>query len=330
MHIKLTQLLECLSTGERFELPALTERLTVSESDVSCWLEELMHYGISVSQSADNTIQLPEPLELLNAECIQQSLSPAIRESIAAFSIHPSLPSTNQYLLDQPITSQEGYHVCFAEYQTQGRGRQGRKWHSPFAKHVYLSLSCLWEKHGAPLTGLSLAIGVAVADALKIYGAQDIQLKWPNDILWSDKKLGGILIELRQSNTGAQKVVIGIGLNIAMPSDVGAAVTQPWVDLNTVIGQPCRRNIVASLLVEHLVSALQQFQQQGFAAFAPQWSSIDALAGEKVTISTASHSVQGRAVGVDAQGGLILALPSGEQQRFYSGELVKVRKTSPE
>lgn len=262
-------------------------------------------------------------IELLDANKISAELDPA-NKTLYQLEIMNSIDSTNRYLLTNP-NAKHGM-VVLAEEQTQGRGRLGKTWISPFGSNLYLSL--FWQFLGdiQKLNGLSLALGVAIVQALKNYGLNDIGLKWPNDILYKQQKLIGILVETKQTKNNVSDVVIGIGLNVHMPIDASRMINQPWIDVYTIEGKQPARNRLAGLLLNELATILAEFQQNGLNAFYDQWQSLDVLNQKLVSINTAQGFITGIAQGIDEQGNLLVEI-DGKLQTFNSGE-VSVRLQS--
>jgi len=231
-----------------------------------------------------------------------------------------------------------------SEHQTQGRGRRGNAWHSPLGQGLAFSL--LWRFDQAPpaLSALSLVVGVAVARALHRF-APAVQLKWPNDLLLGQAKLGGILVEASTQPEGPLQVVIGIGLNVgpalasrvmpALAAVAGGTSTETSTDTAadgarrdlpsaslraTDSLQPSRLVVLQQVLLE-LSLLLPQFAQSGFAPLLPAWQRMDAFRDRAVILrDAAGRSVQGVSRGVDGVGALVLDTPQGEQ-RFVAGEL---------
>ncbi len=226
--------------------------------------------------------------------------------------------------------------VCLAERQTAGRGRLGRRWVSPFGRNIYLSI--LWRYRLAPaqLGGLSLACGVAVAQALQQLGVQGIGLKWPNDVHWQRRKLAGLLLEVAGEAQGPSRVVVGVGINLGLRAADADAIDQPWVDLTEVCGggasgrdAPSRaaccdnvpgRNQLAAALIDTLTAALSRYADAGLAPFLDQWRQLDAYRGEPVILIAGQQRIQGRYLGVDSQGNLQLGTAEG-QRAFAAGDL---------
>lgn len=225
--------------------------------------------------------------------------------------------STNSRLLARVDGAPSG-SVVVAERQTAGRGRMGRAWISDAA--ASLTFSLLWRlPHGASPSGLSLAVGVAVAEALQGLGVDDIALKWPNDVLRGGKKLGGILVELAGS-----AAVIGIGLNLRLPADLPPEVSGGATALDRELD---RSALLAALLVA-LHDVLEQFGIGGFAALRDRWQALNAHAGAPVrVIAEFAVPVEGICMGVDVDGALLLETAVCVQ-RILSGD-VSLRPVKP-
>lgn len=256
-------------------------------------------------------------LELLDATAICAELDSVIPQ-LTQLEILQSVDSTNRYLSDQ--SHLPSGTAVFSEQQTAGKGRLGRTWISPFGCNIYLSL--LWQfPIGTDLSGLSLAVGVAVIQALENYGLSHIGLKWPNDIVYAQRKLGGILVEIK-----AGKLIIGIGLNVQMPNMLETDITQPWIDIRTISQQTPKRNRLAGLVLRELLLMLPIFQIKGLPPFYQEWPRMDVLYGQEVNIQTTQGMQQGIAQGIDVKGNLKILI-NGELKSFHSGEILSTRQT---
>jgi BirA family biotin operon repressor/biotin-[acetyl-CoA-carboxylase] ligase len=187
-------------------------------------------------------------------------------------------------------------------------------------------LSVSWELEAGAnqIGGLSLAAGVAVARVLEAAGIRDVRLKWPNDVLWRQRKLGGILVDLAGVLGDPCLVVVGVGLNLALEPGDAAEIAQPWVDVREVAGESAlSRNRLAAALVAELLQSLEIFARQGFAPFREPWLERHAMQGEEVVITAdgAGDALSGTAVGIDPVGALVLRDATGRQHRVLSGEL---------
>ncbi|MFZ1386095.1 MAG: biotin--[acetyl-CoA-carboxylase] ligase [Thiolinea sp.] len=255
----------------------------------------------------------------LNQQQILSQIPPELRAALQEIHIFPCLDSTNTWLLEQSNTC---FSVCLAEEQTAGRGRRGRVWQSPKSGNIYFSLHWCFQQVPANYGCLGLVVGVAVAEALAAYGLQGHMLKWPNDIYYQGRKLGGILLQTAQP---LQQVVIGIGLNTSMPSEAGANIDQAWCDLSEIMQQPIDRNQLIAAILQQLVPALQAFPDFDMNNFKQQWQAWDWLHEQPVRIDTGTEILQGRACGLDKQGQLQVALADGSRRAFSSAD-VSVRQ----
>lgn len=256
----------------------------------------------------------------LDAAAILAGMDAEARILLRHVEIHPLIDSTNSYLMRRAAEGLAGAWACLAEQQSAGRGRQGRRWISPPGANLYLSL--LWRRwrDAPPPAGLSLAAGVAVVRALHGLAAADVGLKWPNDLLWRNRKLGGILLEFGGESAGSGCVVAGVGINVAVPEDAGREIDQPWTDLGRILGAPVSRNRLAARVLSELVTAFARFEAAGLAAVRADWERFDLTAGRPVRLSLPTGTVFGIARGVDRDGALVLETSSGIR-RFTAGEV---------
>ncbi|CAN0602535.1 unnamed protein product, partial [Ectocarpus sp. 12 AP-2014] len=212
-----------------------------------------------------------------------------------------------------------GVHVCLAEHQSAGRGRRGRHWVSPFASSVYCSVACPFEGGAQSLGGLSLAVGVIVCDALESMGVQDLGLKWPNDVYCGGKKLAGVLIELQGDLAGTVTAIIGVGVNVRLPSIAADTIEQAWTDLSTV-AEPVSRNVLVGRYLNRLLPALDAYGRDGFADWRERWQELDIYADQPVVIHSGDRRITGTARGVDENGALLLETAAGVSS-FHGGEV---------
>lgn len=285
-------------------------------------IQNLRAAGVEIEGRAGEGYGLAHPVELLDASSITAALPIEAATALAGLDIAWSVESTNSELLRLPAPAQ-GVQVLLAERQTGGRGRRGRQWASPLASHVYLSLLRGFPGGLAQLGGLSLAVGVAVAEALHDAGFGGVGLKWPNDLQVNGRKLGGLLVEGGGEVAGPARAVIGLGLNVHMPAAQAAAIDQPWIDLDTLAGTAVSRNRIVAAVLARLLPALELFQQQGLAPFLQRYAALDVLAGRMVRVEEAGQLLQGVALGLAADGALRVQL--GDAVRHVHAGEVSVR-----
>ena len=295
-------------TEDRFHSSSeLSAELGLSRATIWKYLHSFSDLGLEIIALKGKGYRLKRKLELLSAAQIKKELKPEVEFLLSTLEIHSQIASTNNHLLDAMKIKNQSGQVCFAESQTDGRGRLGRQWVSPFGSNIYLSLSWVFENGFASLSGLSLAIGVAVVRALTELGINHIGLKWPNDIYWRDKKLGGILIEISGESSGECTAIIGLGLNLYLPEKTTATITQPWTDLDKITTQNnYSRNALSSLLLNHLLPVLATFETQTFKHYLSEWRSYDCMQGREVSIYRGQHQFDGIIVGIDDNGMLLL------------------------
>ena len=260
---------------------------------------------------------------LLKMEEIKISIPPDRWTLIPALHIVNSTDSTNTYVLNyckRGGPSLSGF-TCLAEQQTAGRGRWGRTWVSPYASHIYLSM--LWQFPATQaLAGLSLVIGLAVTHVLKkLQITNGVGLKWPNDVYWQGEKLAGILIETSPTHT-MTNTIIGIGLNVQMPEEIGTEINQPWTDLHRILGTAPDRNLIAGLMISELLTLLPQFSKQGLSPFLKDWRTFDINHQKSLRIQTPTGHYSGIAQGVNSSGELIIQCDDGLERSFHSGDVL--------
>ena len=263
----------------------------------------------------------------LLATDIQHAL-PAALQSKLAVEVVTETASTNSDLLAYAQT--QPWHARFAEHQTAGRGRRGNPWLALPGGSLTFSLAWQTAPALAQLSGLPLVVGLAVRAALQQEGVL-VQLKWPNDIWLDGRKLGGILVE-SEGNPQQPKVVVGIGLNLALPQAVRERITQAVTALDEWIIVPERNQLAANLLSQ-LVTHLERFATSGFAPFQAAFNACDALRMQSVQIvdQTAAQPVllrQGLCRGVNERGELLVQDASGTHAILAGEASLKPAATS--
>ena len=284
--------------------------------------ERLRAIGIDVQALARRGYRLAKPVELLDGGRIRAELSGERLPHLRSLELLFEVDSTNTRLLASAPPPPGMADVCIAELQHAGRGRLGRRWIAPFGGGITMSLGWACSDVVRTLPALSLGVGVAVSRALARAGADGISLKWPNDIWFKDRKLGGVLIELRGEAGGPAHVVIGVGVNLSLPEEARREIEASGAAAAAVSDACSRlpsRNLVAGAILDELLSMLLQYERHGFAAFRDAWTALDGLSGRPAQVIVGQNTVLGIARGVDADGALLLETPE-RMQRFVSGE----------
>jgi len=322
------QLLNILADGEFHSGEVLAERLGVSRASVFNALAGVAEYGVALQRVRGRGYRLARPWQRLEREEILRSLG----KDAGQFDIGvlPQAASSNTLLLQRagPVAANEGAasgSVLAVELQTAGRGRMGRAWRSGLGSTLTFSLLWRFDCGLNALSGLSLAVGVAIARALNGLGAQDVRLKWPNDILTAQGKLGGVLIEAQGDMLGPSAVVIGIGLNCSLPDHLAERIDQPAGALDEVCRDMPTRNRLLAAVLQELAGTLRQFAQDGFAVFGDEWERYHIHQNQPIQLRMADGSVvNGIARGVSRSGELRLETVQGVRQ-FNSGEVERQR-----
>ncbi|HVY80666.1 MAG TPA: biotin--[acetyl-CoA-carboxylase] ligase [Steroidobacteraceae bacterium] len=312
-----------LSDGEFHSGEELARTLGVTRSAVWKAANALRDLGTPMEAVRNRGYRLVAASEPLVATRIRDQLSRTVRERIERLDVAWSLASTNTELVSRPNPPLGRTEVLLAEFQTAGRGRRGRAWFAPPGGAVCLSLSWTFPDMPRDAGALGLAIGVCVLRALEPFGVPDVRLKWPNDVLVADRKLGGILIELRAESDGPACAVVGIGLNVALGADLLqkiAALGLPATDLVSVTREAGSRNALTASLIESCVRGLLEFEQEGLRPFIDEWRHADALRGRPVTVQAGEETARGLARSIDLAGALLIETPHG-LKKFFSGEV---------
>ena len=309
-------------TPERFcSGEVLASRHGVSRMAVWKAIRRLESLGVPIEKVRGRGYRLARPVERLRVDEIRRSTAQDCLVMLDELQVVPLLDSTNRHLSAAYAPDRPARAAVLAEFQTDGRGRRGRRWISPFAANIYLSLRWQFHAPAAALGLLSLAVASELAAELARLGLSGHGVKWPNDLYWQGRKLGGLLLELSGEQQGPCAVVIGLGLNWSMPVAVAAEIDQPWTDIQTAMGSEAPgRNALAGRALTALIAACQRYAQSGFEGFAEQWEAHDLVRGRLVDVHHGGRVTRGRALGIDTQGRLELACED-RVLSFSSGEV---------
>jgi BirA family transcriptional regulator, biotin operon repressor / biotin---[acetyl-CoA-carboxylase] ligase len=322
-------LLNKLSDGLCHSGQHLGDMLGISRTAIWKHIKHLEALGLVIERIPKQGYRLTRSFVPLSEQAIRNKLTPALNQ---ALNLHvlASVDSTNRFLKTQAYTP--GLTVCTSETQTSGRGRFARHWHSPFGENIYCSLAWRFEGDPSNLSGLSLVVSLAVHAAIQQLKANhvsnNILIKWPNDLLWQDKKLAGILIEMTGESNGNTDVIIGIGLNVNAIAEKNTPIDKPWCALRDILDQSINRNTLLALLINQLDQHLQGFSEQGFQAYQTRWQALDYLYNRNITLSNYNRTITGRAQGVDNAGHLLLIDEHGVTHTLSSGDTSLAQKNS--
>lgn len=316
-------ILRLLSDNEFHSGSAIAQALGVSRASVSNALRDLDETGLTVHKVQGRGYRLLESMQWLDRSVILRHLG----EQANNFNLDllDMIGSTNSVLIEEATkrlsSGNSVIHVVVAELQTQGRGRRGRQWHSGLGDGLAFSMLWRFQQGASFLSGLSLAIGVAIVRSLESSGIQGAVLKWPNDVMFNFCKLAGILIELQGDMLGPTVAVIGIGVNLKLSNNVQARINQGATDVFSICGKVPDRNVLLATLLLHLASVLKEFEQKGFAPFKGEWMDRHVCEGKAVTLRLPSGSAQHGIVHGVSDGGALLLETSTGLHSFSGGEI---------
>ncbi|MEQ1964970.1 bifunctional biotin--[acetyl-CoA-carboxylase] ligase/biotin operon repressor BirA [Xenorhabdus khoisanae] len=307
------KLIKVLSDGEIHSGQQLGQELGMSRAGINKHIQTIREWGVEILTLPGKGYRFPAPMNLLDKDVIT-NYHPSDRIEVI-----PVIDSTNQYLLDKLSELASG-DACVAEYQYAGRGRRGRQWVSAFGRNLYLSMYWRLEQGPAAAIGLSLVVGIVIAEVLNRQGAHGrVKVKWPNDLYLDDKKLAGILVELTGKTGDAAQIVIGIGMNISMSSEQQKSINQRWTNLQQA-GMTVERNKLIAEIISELKETLTQFENEGLSPFIPRWLKLDNFINRPVKLIIGEQEIHGIARGIDQQGALLLDI-NGVITPYIGGEI---------
>jgi BirA family biotin operon repressor/biotin-[acetyl-CoA-carboxylase] ligase len=261
----------------------------------------------------------------LDASLVRRPLSEYTNTKLESLELFGEIASTNTHLMSKPAPAAGRCRVAIADHQTSGRGRHNNRWLSHPGDGLCLSLAYTFEREPEHLPALTLALGVGVVGALQGLNVTGVRLKWPNDIVACDGKLGGILTEVQPGQANGVTIVAGIGMNINFRSAVDFAADSDWalraVDLNSIVGELPAHELLAGTVIENLYATLNGFEESGLDRFREFWRQHDWLLGKDIIVDTADEQIRGIAAGVDVDGALLVDTANGPA-RVISGSIV--------
>jgi len=308
-------ILTALAKESPVTIHEISRRTGLDPKTVKLTIQWLVGIGVPINTSAAGKLSVDRRIIPIDANKICQAVGQFSETMAGRIDYFHQVDSTNEHLLSLAASSDIHKRVCIAEYMTAGRGRRKRKWLGSAYEDIFMSLA--WNVQGdlTKLSGLSLAVAVLVIEALKLFTPEEIQVKWPNDLLWNKRKLGGILIESQGSTA-----VIGIGINCRMSTELKNEVRQPATSLADMPNMSVDRNELICALLLELNHGLRQFFAEGLVPFADAWERAHAYSGQWLSVDS-NASDQGRAIGIDSGGALLLQRVDGTIASIRSGEV---------
>lgn len=310
------EMIQLLADGQFHSGADLGESLGISRAAIWKRMQRLAEFGLDVESVRGRGYRLPRPLDLIDPDELRRALA-----GRAEVEFKPVTGSTNADAMALAAAGTTPPVVITTECQSAGRGRRGRQWRSPYGANLYLSV--LYQLGGgfSSLGGLSLAAGVAASRALaELAPDLDLGLKWPNDLYVGGAKLGGVLIELAGEMEGQVQVVVGVGINVAMPDSQASAIDQAWTDLQRACVARPSRTALAVAVARALVDMLDRFAKEGFAPFMAPFHERDLCWNQPVVVQAPAGNRSGIARGVAEDGSLRVEV-NGETQYVRGGEV---------
>jgi BirA family transcriptional regulator, biotin operon repressor / biotin---[acetyl-CoA-carboxylase] ligase len=312
-------ILRLLADGRFHSGEAIAQHFNVSRTTVWSAMQEAAALGVEIFSVRGRGYKLPEAITLLDRNAVLA----AIGEERAWFNLelHDQLESTNSYLMKQASSGAAHATCVAASLQTRGKGRRGRVWQAGLGSSLTFSLLWRFQAGASALSGLSLAVGIAIIRALHTIGVVEAKLKWPNDVLVNQEKLAGILIELQGDMEGPSVAVIGIGINLHLPEHLKRHIDQAAIALEAVALQPVNPSEFMGLLLKNMANVLREFESNGFESLREEWMRHHAYQGQTVRLSLPDgREMQGVVNNVAADGVLLVDTTAGIQ-RFSAGEI---------
>ncbi len=316
-----TEVLRLLADSGFHSGTDMGRRLGITRAAVCKAIKSLTDAGLDIHRVTGRGYRLPQPVRPLDRRAILRHLGAPARDVRDRLTLVEETGSTNRYLLERANLASFVGAVCLAEAQTAGRGRRGRQWVATPYHNILLSMGWRFPAGPGIVAGLSLAAGVAVLRALEEYGVRGAVLKWPNDVLYEEKKLAGLLVDVQGEATGPSLVVLGVGLNGYIGERDAARIDQPWTDLHTIAGEPIDRNRLAALVIRELRDMFELFADKGLAAFRDEWQRRHLYHGRRVRLLAGEREMTGTVEGIDAHGALLLRDARGQTRAYHSGEI---------
>ena len=314
------QLLRLLADGGPHAEPELCQVLGLSAGDLVDILAELPRFDLHIERRVDAVLRWHNPTTVLHGDTIAQYLQASGCEiNCRQINVVTEVDSTNSFLLESDRKFFVNGCVCTAEAQPRGRGRRGRPWVAVPYQDIMLSIGWRFDR-SRPLSGLSLAVGMTVADVLRRYGVEELGVKWPNDLVWQQRKLGGILIDSRAGQHDL-RLVAGIGLHVASERRLSDTPSQAWVGLAEILDNNVDRNRLVADFIGTLHSMFIEFARVGFGPWRRRWEDYCVAQGKTVCIGDGTSDIIGIVQGIDSEGALLVCDATGATHRFLNAEV---------
>lgn len=312
-------LLHLLADGQFHSGEALAKQFNVTRVTIWNAIQHAQSLGVEVFSVRGRGYKLPRAIELLDKAEVLRTIG--AQSEWFHLEVLNEVASTNTYLMQAAAKGAPHVSCAVAHIQTNGRGRRGRTWVSHLGASLTFSLLWRFDCGASALSGLSLAVGVALMRALNALGVSNAQLKWPNDVLVDGKKLAGILIELQGDLDGPSAAVIGVGINVNLPDKLLVDINQPAIDLRRARDANINQSQLLGTFLKHMAEVLRHFEEHGFLGVRDEWLAHHAYHNQSVRMLLPDgREVEGIVTGV-ADDGILLVQTAFGLQRFSAGEI---------
>jgi BirA family biotin operon repressor/biotin-[acetyl-CoA-carboxylase] ligase len=255
-------------------------------------------------------------IEALNAESIKAAISAENAVRLSLISIFQKINSTNTYLNECAKKENISHWCCIADTQTQGRGRLHKKWHSEKGGNIYLSIALPLTLAPTHFSSLALVVAIAMVRAFAKVSVP-LKIKWPNDLWFEAKKLGGILIETVLKPNQPPIAIIGVGVNLFLAPE---NKVPGWTAVSDMTDRTISRNQVIGFFIDELYTLVDRYQKSGLTTFLSEWQGYDGLYGKSIVMTSHDKEVVGTMRGISRCGELLLLTKQGEVEVFHVGE----------
>jgi BirA family biotin operon repressor/biotin-[acetyl-CoA-carboxylase] ligase len=299
----------------------LSQQLGISRAAVWARIQELRGLGYDIEASPHFGYRLLDSPDLLHADDLLSRLR-GIRTVGRDIRVFEETTSTNDVVEKLARDGVKEGVAVFAESQTQGRGRLGRKWTSPARKGLWFSVLLRPELRPQQATRLTVASATALVRAIHQTTGLKPEIKWPNDILFGERKVAGILTELAAEPDRVKHVILGIGVNVNLsPGDFPVELRRQATSLRMETGHPVSRAELAAGLLREIDDVYSQICAGGFGTVADEWEANCSTLGHRVAIHIGDRQLRGRAEALGDDGELLLRTDHGHLERIVGGDL---------
>jgi BirA family biotin operon repressor/biotin-[acetyl-CoA-carboxylase] ligase len=299
----------------------LSQKLRVSRAAIWARIEDLRSLGYDIEASPHRGYRLLSAPDVLHADDLISRLgkTKVIGRDIRVFQETTSTNDVIEKLARDGV--KEGV-VVFADSQTRGRGRLGRKWMSPAKRGLWFSVLLRPDLRPQDATRLTVASATALRRAIESQTGLKAEIKWPNDILIQGKKVAGILTELSAELDQVKYVILGIGVDVNLsPGDFPAELRKLATSLKAELGKPVSRPELAVTILRELDHDYRRITSGQFAAVANEWEEHCTTIGQAVVIRTGNRQIRGRAESLGEDGALLLRTEHGHLERIVGGDV---------